>query len=128
MHPNEALVRKRYDALNQHQWDVLADLLTDDVAWQVPGRNPLSGVHVGKTAVLNGLRRLAELTRNSARVDLEDVVTSDRHVVAIEKGSAEREHKVVEARNLTLFEIRDDRICRMSFFPGNQYSIDEFWE
>jgi ketosteroid isomerase-like protein len=125
--PNESLIRKRYEALARREWDLLNDLLADDVSWHVPGQNPLSGTYVGKRDVVNALRRLVEFTGGSANVDLEDVIAGKRHVVAIERGSAEREGKAIETRNLTLFEIREGRIARMSFFPGDQYSLDSFW-
>ena len=128
MHPNEALIRKRYAALARREWDVLEAMLTDDVSWDVPGRNPLSGNHSGKAEVMSNLRKLVELTGGTATVEPVDVVAGGRHVVAIEKGSASREGTKIDARNLTLYEIRQGQIARISFFPGDQYSLDRFWQ
>jgi ketosteroid isomerase-like protein len=44
MHPNEALLRESYEALERGDWDSVRNTLAEDFVLAVAGRNPRLGV------------------------------------------------------------------------------------
>jgi uncharacterized protein len=127
MHLNEALIRRRYELLARRDLDSLVQLLSDDVAWHVPGRNPLAGDYRGRAQVIELFSKLLNLTGETARVGLEDVLANDRFAVALEAGTAGRGKRRVSTRNVTVYRIEEGRIAEVWFHPSDQYVLDAFW-
>jgi ketosteroid isomerase-like protein len=82
-HPNAALVRQGYEALERGDVNWMQEHLADDIVWHVGGKNVMAGEYRGKDEVLNNfLGRQAQATGGPPNVTLEDIVANDRHVVA----------------------------------------------
>ena len=124
VHPHHALIRKRYQALADGDLDTLAELLTEDVVWRVPGHNPLAGEHHGRAEVVAFFRRLIDLTGGTAHVEPLAVFADDNWGIAIEAGSA----LGFAARHVSVYRFRDDLIAEVSFHPGDQYALDGYWQ
>lgn len=122
------VVRLRYARLADRDFDGLSELLSDDITWHVPGHNPLAGTHHGRTAVLQVLRKLVELTGGTSTVNTAALlVGADDLVAVVEQGSARTAAATIEIRNVSLFRVSDGSIQEMWFLPGDQYALDAFW-
>jgi ketosteroid isomerase-like protein len=49
MHAHEAVLRREYEAFARGDLETLDELLSDDIVYHVPGRNPLSGTLPGRS-------------------------------------------------------------------------------
>ncbi|GAA3373006.1 hypothetical protein GCM10020367_31240 [Streptomyces sannanensis] len=96
-HPDCALVRRAYEAFGKGDLDTVGSLMTDDVVHHVPGNNTLSGHHTGRAAVLNLYRETGELTDDTMRVELENVLTDGRgHVMTVHKSFGDHGDRGIE--------------------------------
>jgi ketosteroid isomerase-like protein len=124
MHPNEALLRREYEAFESRDLGTLDEILADDVVYHIPGRNPFAGAHRGKRAVL----RLFEADRRASfRSEVHDVLANDRHAVALTRVRGERDGLVLDDITVHVVHVIEGRITEAWFFPGDQAASDAFW-
>ncbi len=127
-HPNEDLIRRLYDAFGRGDMDTVGKLFADDIVFHVSGRSLLAGDYVGKDQIFGVFGRLGEITGNTFRTEVYDVLASDAHAVALQRQSAEREgRRSLDDRHVSVFRIRDGRIAEIWHHPGDQYTYDEFF-
>ena len=125
-HPNEDLVRRGFAAFGTGDIATLRELLADDIVWHVGGSSPITGDYKGKDEVLGFFAQLAERAGGTFRVDVHDVLANDEHVVALVKGTGEREGKTLNDNGAQVFHVQGGKVTEEWFHPGDQYASDEF--
>jgi ketosteroid isomerase-like protein len=126
-HPNEDLVRRGYDAFAKGDMETLRELFDPGIVWHFPGRSLLAGDHRGIDAVLGFFGRTMELTTDTFRAELHDVVANDQHTVSLHVARGEREGRTLEDREVLVSHIRDGKIVEVWQYIENQYAYDEFF-
>jgi YbgC/YbaW family acyl-CoA thioester hydrolase len=106
----------------------LRDVLTDDIAWQVPGRNAISGDHHGIDAVLAHFARRRDLAGRSVRSTSRQVLGGEGDSVA----SITDDHAVIDGRafawsTVGLYQVRDGRIAVCRLLPFDAAAFDAIW-
>ena len=127
IHPYAALLADHLAALARGAIGEAMSFYADDVAFHYPGQNQLSGDYVGKTAVLELMGRVAELTAGSFRPDVHDILASDNHVAALVTVHAERDGVAVDWRSVDLFHVRDGKLAEHWVHEVDQDLVDRFW-
>jgi ketosteroid isomerase-like protein len=126
-HPNEDLVRRGFAAFGTGDIATLRELLADDVIWHVGGRSPITGDYKGIDEVLGFFAQLAERAGGTFRIDVHDLLANDEHVVALVKGTAERDGKMLNDNGAQVFHVQGGKVTEEWFHAGDQYASDEFW-
>ncbi len=107
----------------------LREVLSEQVAWHVPGRNAISGSYRGIEAVLGYFTRRRELTGCTLSLRPGDVLTGDGdQIAALTGGSA-----VIGGRERTwstvgLYRITAGRIASCHLLPLGLRDFDDIWE
>jgi ketosteroid isomerase-like protein len=127
-HPNEENLRKGYEAFGRGDIDTVMTLLTDDIQWHVPGRNPLSRDYSGKEEVGGFFAKMMELTDGTFRVEVHDVLANDEHGVGLLRLSAQRDGKTLQVNDVHVWHVRDGKFSEFWAQPSDQYGFDEFWD
>ncbi len=127
-HPNEAVVRKGYEAFSKGDIETLQnEIFTDDIVWHVPGRNPLSGDYKGISEVLGYFGQLGELSGGTLQVTLEDALADDERTVGLHHAAGTRDGKTLDADEILVFRFRGDKVSEAQGYSGDQYATDQFW-
>jgi uncharacterized protein len=126
-HPNEDLVRRGFAAFGTGDIATLRELLADDVIWHIGGRSPIAGDYKGIDEVLGFFAQLAERAGGTFRIDVHDLLANDEHVVALVKGTAERDGKMLNDNGAQVFHVQGGKVTEEWFHAGDQYASDEFW-
>jgi ketosteroid isomerase-like protein len=106
----------------------LRAVLTDDIAWTVPGRNAIAGEYHGIEAVMAYFARRRDLASGSFRMHPGDLLTGSGNCVAVlTDGSAT--FGGVERRWSTvgLYELRGERVAACWLLPLDQAAFDAIW-
>ena len=127
MHPNEELVRRGYEAFGTGDMATLNELFADDIVWNAPGRNQLSGTYRGKDEVFANFQKVAELTGGSFKLDIHDVLANDDHAVVLIHSTGEREGKKLDDKGVQVFHIKGGKVTEEWLHPGDTHANDEFW-
>jgi ketosteroid isomerase-like protein len=126
-HPNATLVRSGFERFVQGDVAGLIGLFADDAVWHVPGTNAVAGDYRGREEIVAFLRRTAELTGGTYRVELLWVVADDEHTVAVYRAQGEREGRGLDIEQALLIQLRDGLWIDIRAQPLDQAAFDAFW-
>lgn len=98
MHPNEALLRREYEARAARDARGLIQVFTNDVVWHIPGRSAIAGEYRGLDQVMGYVRTRRELAAGTFEIIVHDVLANDEHGLVIATGRATRDGETSEWR------------------------------
>ena len=125
-HPNVALARESFDAMQRGDTQWLSDHLADDVVWHVGGNSRTAGEHRGKDTVL---QMTGSVTGGESTLDIHDILANDDHTIVV--GTA---HLVapdgdrVDYRYVNIFHIRDGKVTEAWGMAENDAETDAFFD
>jgi len=126
-HPNATLVRDGFERFVRRDVAGLIGLFADDAVWHVPGANAMAGDYRGREEIVAFLRRTAELTGATYRVELLWVVADEEHTVAVYRARGEREGRSLDIQQALLVGVRDGLWVDIRAQPLDQAAFDAFW-
>jgi ketosteroid isomerase-like protein len=127
-HPTAARVRHGFERFAAGDPEGLLSLFSTDAVWHVPGANAVSGDYRGLDEILAFLRRTAELTGGTYRVEPLWVVADDEHAVAVYRAQAERDGgRSLDIEQVLLIDVEDGLWTHIRAQPLDQQAFDAFW-
>jgi ketosteroid isomerase-like protein len=126
-HPNASAARDAFDYFARADVAGAVGLLADDAVWHVPGSTTVSGEYRGRDEIAAFLRRTAELTDRTYRVDLLWVVADDDHVAAVYRARGARDRRSLDIEQALLVNLRDGLWADIRAQPFDQAAFDAFW-
>lgn len=127
MHPNEALLRREYEARARGDLRALEEIFHEDIVWHVPGRSAIAGTYRGRVEVMEYTRRRRELAQGTFEITVHDILANDDWALVIATGRAERHGRLHEWRAHGLYRFKDGQIVECHVLPEDQYAFDEIW-
>jgi len=126
-HPNVALVREGFEAVQKGGTDWMDQHLADDVVWHVGGNSKWSGTYQGKAKVLDLFARQLRAMGGPPSADIHDIVGNDDHVVALGTASARGpDGSSAEWNYVQVFHIRDGKTTEVWGMAENDATVDPF--
>lgn len=125
-HPNEALVKKGYDAFGKGDLDAVKELLADDIVWHTAGRSEISGDFKGIDEVLGFFGKLVQATDGTFKIEVHDILANDEHGVAIVTASASRGGKSLTGNGVDVYHLKDGKVTEAWTMAYDQQEFDEF--
>lgn len=123
-HPNAALVRESFSAIERGDTQWLSDHLADDVVWHVGGNSRVAGEHHGKDTIMQ-----MTPSGGSNRLDVHDVLANDDHTVVIGTAHLEApDGDSVDYRFVNVFHIRDGKVTEAWGMAENDAETDAFFD
>jgi ketosteroid isomerase-like protein len=130
-HPNAKLIRDFYDLHARFyaggEIEPVSEMLTDDIAWHVPGRSPIAGHYQGKDEVLGYFRTRSEKARGTFRIEIREVLANDQRAVVLAGGRALRDGETLSWETAGVFRIVGGKVAECWLLPFDQYEFDEIW-
>ena len=118
------LVRRYFEAVRTDHTQT-ARLYSPEATLHYVGRHRLGGTYRGRQEILELFQRSREAFRGTQHLELHDVVAGDDHVVALLKGSAERDGARRHWRRVVVFHVRDGLIAEQWIHDSDQHVIEE---
>ena len=94
-HPNVAMVRESFDAMDRGDLAWLDEHMSDDIVWHVGGNSSAAGTTRGKDAVR---QMMTPPGPDTLKIDLHDIVGGDDHVVVLGTRGRDRSEQREERR------------------------------
>lgn len=127
-HPDAARAREGFERFVQGDLPALLGLFADDAVWHVPGASAMSGSYRGRDEIISFLRRTAELTGGTYRVELLWTVADDEHLVAVYRARGERpDGRALDIEQALLVDLAEGRWRTIRAQPLDQAAFDAFW-
>lgn len=126
-HPNEAPVRRAYEAQARGDIEGYIDLLSENFVLHIPGRSQIAGDYRGKEEVRRHFREIAEISGGTFRTEIHDILASDDHDVGLVNARAERDGRLVDLPRVHVWHVRDGQLAELWLHPVDQYAFDAYW-
>lgn len=107
----------------------LRSLLTDDIAWTVPGDNAIAGTYWGIDDVFTYFDRRRRLATGTFRMHRRDVLTGDGDTIAaLTDGTASIGGTDWTWSTVGLYGMRAGRVARCWLLPLDPDLFDRIWQ
>ena len=104
------------------------EVLTEDIAWHVPGRSPIAGDYHGIDEVVEYMLARRSLAGGTFRMHRLDVLTGSGETVAVlTDGSVSAGGSVRRWSTVGVYRLRDGRVAECHLIPFDQGEFDEIW-
>jgi ketosteroid isomerase-like protein len=104
------------------------DVLTDDIAWHVPGDNAIAGDYHGGEEVLDYFARRRDFADRTFRMHPRDTLLGGGdHVAALTDGTAVIDGIERHWSTVGLYRIREDRVAECWLLPLDPAAFDAIW-
>jgi ketosteroid isomerase-like protein len=132
VHPNAEIVENFYAVqrrfyAGEDVAEELRGLLSEDVAWRVPGRSAIAGEYHGIAEVLAYFAKRRDRTSGSFRVTPRGILADNERVIHFADGDALIDGRRRYWRTVGIFRVSDGRIAECWLLPFDQYEFDEIW-
>ena len=128
-HPNLDLIDRFFAAYGARDLAALREVVAEDVTWNFPGRNPLSGTRRGVDEVVAFFDAMGGVMGGSA-IQVERLISAvnDAYVVEVQHITTHR----ADGHNLdhqwcVLWRFENGRIAEGRHLASDQYAADEFF-
>jgi ketosteroid isomerase-like protein len=106
----------------------LRSVLTEDIAWVVPGGNAIAGTYHGLDAVMAYFARRRDLADRSFRMHPGELLVGDGdHVAALTDGTATIAGVEHRWSTVGLYRLRGDRVAACWLLPLDPAAFDAIW-
>lgn len=116
-HPNTRRTRRLCDAAARGDLEAYGRALSDDVVLHVPGGSPLPGSYEGKDAIFGFIGTVGEMTDNTFRFEVFDILASD------ERDGARLDIGMVEVRSFDA----NGLVSESRVYPEEMTVLDDFF-
>ena len=120
-HPNVELARNAYEALNSHDVGGFVSAFAADAVLQGG-----EGAITGRDSIRQALEQLIELSEQSLRIEVHDILANDDHTVVLQTTTAQLGDRRLEDRVVYVYHVADGLI-REAFFVGDPGVQTEFY-
>jgi hypothetical protein len=125
---NETRAREAYAAFAAGDLDKVKEVFHPDLVWHMPGHSPVAGDYRGIDAVLGFFGTVFTETGGTFRNTLEEVIATEDTTVVISKLHAERNGKVNDERQVSIYRVdAEGRVTEATFFGDDTTQFDAFW-
>ncbi len=123
---NAAVVAALIQNFLRGDLDAVRAAFAAHAVWDLPGRGSLAGSYVGPDAIVGFLARCFELSGGTLRLELLDILASDRGAAHVQRVTAEGGGRRLDCVEVLAHEIVDGLIVRTHHRP-DPYAIDAFF-
>ena len=125
IHPNLQLIHLFFKAYAENDLGAIRQILSPDIEWVIPGRNPFSGTKRGADEVLGYFKSLQAFSFQAKPIvmGVNDEYVIDCHLNWSNLESGEN----IERMSCLLWKFKDGKISKVYNFPEDQYLIDTFF-
>jgi RNA 2',3'-cyclic 3'-phosphodiesterase len=120
-----SVVRRFYEA--RAAGSDVAQLLSEDVVWHVPGASAIAGEHRGVEAVRSYMDARQRLMDGTFRVTVHGASLIAGRVVQLAGGRAVRDGREVAWETVGVFRVVEGRIAECWLIPFDQAAFDRIW-
>ena len=107
--------------------EAVRTVLTEDIAWHIPGENAIAGDYRGIDEVLAYFRRRRDLAGGTLRLHPGEVLVGDEHMAALTDGTAEIDGHEWRWSTVGLYRVAQERIAECWLLALDQAAFDRVW-
>lgn len=124
---NRQLLEKVYQHISRGEIEQMLALCADNVTFQIAGKSRLAGKY-DRTSLPSGLfAKIGELSGGTFKLEVHDVMASDRHGMVLGTVRLQRNGAPVEYRTVHVWRIENGKPMAGYEYLRDQYQHDSIW-
>jgi uncharacterized protein len=123
-HPNAVLLEKVYANYSKGDISAVLDACADEITFQVAGKSKLAGKFTKATFKDKFVIPMKELTGNTLKLEVHDVMASDRHAVVLASNFLERNGEKIQLRTVHVWRFENGKPVAWYEYPRDMYAYD----
>lgn len=123
-HPNAIILNKIYSDFSKNDLTSLMAACADEVTFQVAGKSKLAGKFTKETFEQNYLAPMLEMTDHTLKLEVHDILASDRHAVALASQTLVRDGKTIQMRTVHVWRFENGKPVAWYEYPRDLYAYD----
>jgi ketosteroid isomerase-like protein len=126
-HPNATLLEKLYADFAKGDLPSVLAACSDQMTFQVPGKGKLAGKYDKQGFAQNFATKLFELSGGTIKIEVHDILASDRHAVVLATDHLTRGGKPLEYRTAHVWRFEGGKPVAWYEYPRDLYQYDAIW-
>ncbi len=126
-HPNTQLLTKLYADFAAGDLQAMLAVCADQMTFQVAGKSRLAGKYDKATFATGFVTQLMELSGGTLKLEVHDILSSDRHAVALLTDRLSRGGKELEYRTVHVWRFENGKPVAWYEYPRDLYQYDLIW-
>lgn len=126
-HPHALLLEKLYADFAKGDLASVLAACADSMTFQVPGKGRLAGKYTKETFVRDFAVKMGELSGGTLKLEVHDILASDRHAVALSSDRLTRGGKTIEYRTAHVWRFENGKPVAFYEYPRDLYQFDDIW-
>ena len=126
-HKNAILLEKLYADFAKGDLDSVLAVCAENITFQVAGKSKLAGKFDKKTFREQFVTQLMELSGGTLKVEVHDILASDRHAVALISDHLTRRSETIQIRTAHVWRFEDGKPVAWYEYPRDMYQYDTIW-
>ncbi|HSE44260.1 MAG TPA: nuclear transport factor 2 family protein [Gemmatimonadales bacterium] len=108
-HPNAAVIRSAYEAMNNADLAAFAALLDDDITWY-ESTSGMEGVYRGRDQVTAFLGQVLQQAGMRMSIEIHDILANDEHAVILHESTITVGDRSHTGQYADVYHLRDGKI------------------
>lgn len=126
-HPNAAILEKIYADFSKNNIPAVLAACADEITFQVAGKSKVAGKFTKTDFATRFVNPLMEMTGNTLKLEVHDILASERHAVALASHFLVREGKNVQLRTVHVWRFENGKPVAWYEYPRDLYAFDEIF-
>lgn len=126
-HPNAAVLEKLYEDFAKGDLASVLDVCADSMTFQVAGKSKLAGKFDKKSFAEIFVPHLMELSGGTLKIEVHDILSSDRHAVALISDHLIRKGEKIQLRSAHVWRFENGKPVAWYEYPRDLYQYDTIW-
>mgnify|MGYP000942035146 CR=1 FL=1 len=124
---NQKTIRSIYEAFARDDHAGALALCDPKVTFQVSGRSKLAGKYDATTFVSGLVAKWKELSGGQYKLEIHDILASERHAVALTSAKFTKNGQTVEYRSAQVWRIENGKPVAWYEYLRDGYQFDAIW-
>ena len=126
-HPNGKLLEKLYADFAKGDIAAVMAVCDDKITFQVAGKSKIAGKFTKETFPSKFLAQMMELSGGTLKVEVHDILASDRHAVVLASDHLTRKGDQVQLRTAHIWRFENGKPVAWYEYPRDLYQFDAIW-
>lgn len=124
IHPNAEVLHKIYADFSKNDFNSMLAACANEITFQVAGKSKLAGKFTKDTFEQNYIAPMMELSGHTLKLEVHDILASDRHAVALASQTLVRDGKTVQMRTVHVWRFENGKPVAWYEYPRDLYAYD----
>ena len=123
-HANATLLEKIYSDFSKNDMAAVLAACADEMTFQIAGKSKLAGKFTKDTFATKFMAPMMELTGNTLKLEVHDILASDRHAVVLASHMLVRNGEKVQLRTVHVWRLENGKPVAWYEYPRDMYAYD----